>query len=366
MHLESSKGWGGQEIRILKEAILLREKGYRILFGVEKGALLKEFAEKEGFFVREFSFKKPSWIATFFSLRKWMRKEKVDLINTHSSLDSWIGGITAKSLKKKVLRTRHLSTPIKKGLNSKILYKYLADFVVTTCKKIVSVIVSQSEMDPKKCRSIPTGVSVDNFKVDEREKMEWPKTFQFKETDFIVGTTCFMRSWKGMDDLLQAAFLLKEKKDIKFLLIGGGNKDFYQKSAKDMGLENVYFTGHLEKPFSAMVNLDVFTLLSTAHEGVSQASLQAAFLKKPLITTNVGGLPEVCIDEKTGIVVPTFSPESVKKAILFFYENQDQSKAFGKNAKELVLEKFTQDQMVKEIEEVYQTLFPEEIFSKNV
>ncbi|MEL7431239.1 MAG: glycosyltransferase family 4 protein [Chlamydiota bacterium] len=359
MHLEASTGWGGQEMRILEEATVMRKRGYKILLVVEKGALLKKRAEERGFLVYECSFRKRYWWKTFWYLLYLLRKEQVDILNTHSSLDAWIGGFVGKVLRKPVIRTRHLSAPIKKGWNSKILYKLLADYVVTTCEEMVPKIVEQARQAKGRCLSIPTGILPENVVYDFAEKRSWEERFGIQPTDFIVGTACFMRSWKGIEDLLEAAHLLKQEKRIKFVLVGGGNQAYYQKRAEELGLgESVFFTGHLEKPFSAMALFDVFVLLSRANEGVSQASLQAAFLGlgRPLITTRVGGLPEVCQHFKTGIQVPTRSPAAVSEAILRLKNEEGLTKRLGKRAKELVLNKFTQTSMADQIEQIYQKI----------
>lgn len=113
------------------------------------------------------------------------------------------------------------------------------------------------------------------------------------------------------------------------------------------------FTSHLENPFPAIASLNIFTLLSTANEGVSQAILQAAFLKRPLISTKTGGLGEVCIDKLTGLNVPTFSPDSVAKAILIMKEDPALQEAYGEKAKALVIEKFTLKSTLDQMENVY-------------
>jgi glycosyltransferase involved in cell wall biosynthesis len=106
----------------------------------------------------------------------------------------------------------------------------------------------------------------------------------------------------------------------------------------------------------AISALDVFLLLSTAHEGISQASLQAAFLEKPLVTTHIGGLPEVCLHNETGIVVPPFSPEKVAEAVLTLAADAGLRKTMGQNARQLVENKFTFDHTLDGMESVYSML----------
>lgn len=356
LHTEASKGWGGQEIRILNESIGMRKRGHTIIFAVAKGAKIGMRAKLEGFIVYELDFRKIFWIGALFRLLWIIKKNQIDLINTHSSLDSWIGGITGRIAGIQILRTRHLSTNIKKGFNSRILYGFLADFVVTTCEAIVFLIAKESKKDFSRVVSIPTGVQTNQIDVHKEEMASFRTKFG-GESAFIVGTACFMRSWKGIDDFLMAAKILKDQEEIRWVIIGGGHFEKYIQKAKDLGLEDtVHFTGHLNSPFAAIQALDAFALLSTAHEGVSQAILQAAFLKKPLIATKTGGLSEVCIDRKTGILVQTFSPDQVVEAVLELKKNKALCTQYGENGHHLVLEKFTFQQTLDNMEEVYRKM----------
>jgi glycosyltransferase involved in cell wall biosynthesis len=98
--------------------------------------------------------------------------------------------------------------------------------------------------------------------------------------------------------------------------------------------------------------MDIFMHLNTANEGISQASVQAAYLSRPLITTPIGGLPEVCIDGKTGIIVPVLSPEKTADAVMALAENSHLRNILGSQAKALVEENFTLKQTIDQMEAV--------------
>ncbi len=352
LHLEASTGWGGQEIRILRESVGMQSAGHRVILGVMKGGKLIDEGCKAGFTCYSLDFRKHHWPITLIQIANLIRRHHIDLVNTHSSLDAWIGGMAAKMMGKAVVRTRHLSTPIKPGLNSKILYGILADVVVTTCSSIIPMICKQSGKSQGRCLSIPTGVDPLKIHYDKDAALSFRTSLGVKKTDFLVGTLCVMRSWKGIGDFLKAAVLLREIKEIKWVIIGGGHEKEYRKMAADLKLD-VHFTGHLPNPFTALGALDLFTLLSTANEGVSQAILQAAFLEKPLVATPIGGLCEVCIEGKTGLQVAPFSPPDVARSVLEMKENPARREAFGQRAKALVKEKFTLDRTIFEMEKVY-------------
>jgi len=354
LHLEASPGWGGQEIRILREAQSMRERGHQVLFAVMSDAFLAREARKEGFTVYEMNFQKLAWPFSLMRLLWLIRRHSVTLVNTHSSLDSWIGGIAARLSRVPIIRTRHLSTPNRPGLNSRLLYGALADFVVTTCAAIVPAIASQAGKPLSLVRSVPTGVDPARMQATEEAAQAFRCSLGVKEGDFLIGTACFMRSWKGLNDLMDAAVLLRKEPKLKWVIIGGGHQETYRKRAQELGLgSQLFFTGHLQDPIAALKGLDAFTLLSTAHEGVSQAILQAAFLQKPLIATATGGLGEVCLDGKTGIQVAPHAPEQVAAAVMRLMQDESARRRFGTNAQELVLNQFMFQKTVDEMEEIY-------------
>lgn len=354
LHLEASPGWGGQEIRILRESQGMRSRGHTVILCVMKGGGLVAEACKAGFTVYELSFQKKAWFVTFLRLLMIMKRHRIDLVNTHSSLDSWIGGFAARVMRIPIVRTRHLSTPIRPGLNSRLLYGTLADFIVTTCSAILPMISSQSGKPLSRIRSIATGVDPCRMQFSEQEVKEFRRASNCSEDDFLIGTACFMRSWKGINDFLDAAQILRTHEHLKWVIIGGGHEEAYRKRAAELDLGNVvHFTGHLKNPIFALQALDAFALLSTAHEGVSQTILQAAYLAKPLISTPAGGLCEICLDGQTGISVPPFSPQKVADAVIKLMRDRDSRIQLGKRARELVLDHFTLQHMLDQMEEVY-------------
>lgn len=352
LHTESSNGWGGQEIRILKEAQGMRSRGHEVILAVVEGGKLVGEARKEGFLVYELEYKKIKSFKTIAALVQIIRRHNIDIVNTHSSLDAWLGGIAARIGRKKIVRTRHLSTPIRGGLNSSVLYKGLADFVVTTSSAIVPLICEQAGIIASRCRCIPTGV--EPMQVDSEEMAEFRSSLGVGPNDCLIGTACVVRSWKGIKDFMRTAEILKEHKNLKWVVIGGGYIDQYKDLIDLKGI--LTFTGHMESPYACIAALDIFALLSTAHEGVSQSALQAAYLERPLITTPTGGLSEVCIDGETGFHVPTFSPDIVAENVLKLASDPDLRRRFGRAGRRLIEKKFTLPHTLDQMEEVYASL----------
>jgi glycosyltransferase involved in cell wall biosynthesis len=284
-----------------------------------------------------------------------MRSAQIDVVNTHSSADSWCSGIAARLLGKKVVRTRHLSTPIRKGLNSRILYNRLADRVVTTCEAAVAPIREQARLSQERCCSIPTGVDPSELQVSKVQAQRWREARGISPDTWLIGTVCVLRTWKGIFDLLRAAHMLRHESKIRWVVVGSGiNEPEFLAEHQALGLEQqVLFTGTIEPPFEAMAAMDTFCLLSTGHEGVSQALLQAAYLGKPLLATDVGGSPEVCLHHQTGLLVPPVSPADVAQAASWMAHHPHEARAMGEAAHELVAKRFTRQIMADQMEQIF-------------
>jgi len=355
LHTESSPGWGGQELRILREAEGMRERGYEVILAVREGGGLVKPALEAGFHVEEIPFRKSHLIQAFSKLISLIRKQRIEIVNTHSSLDAWLGGIAGKISGCRVIRTRHLSTPIRRGWNSRFLYNWLADTVVTTCAAVARRIRAQARLPAHRCLSIPTGVDPRKIAVDPAEVVAFREKYGISSTDVLAGTLCVLRGWKGVSDLLHAAKLLENVPHLKWLVVGSGaSEDYFRKQWRELKLEEkVIFAGHIEPPYTALAAMDIFLLLSWAHEGVSQASLQAAWLKKPLITTAVGGLREVCLDGETGYQVSARSPSDVAKAVKRLLLSSLLRQQMGEEAHTLVATHFTLEKTLDGMERVF-------------
>ncbi|MFC2049502.1 glycosyltransferase family 4 protein [Chlamydiota bacterium] len=355
LHTESSPGWGGQELRILREAEGMRERGHEIILALQQGGGLVEPARASGLTVYEIPFKRRNAVQILYQLLRLIHKEKVDIINTHSSLDAWLAGLAGKISRRRVIRTRHLSTPVRKGFNSRLLYNWLADYVVTTCEEAATVIRAQAQLPPERCLSIPTGVDPARIHFERQAVLQFKREHGIAETDCVAGTLCVLRGWKGITDLLHAAKLLEHVPHLKWIVVGSGSSEHqFHAECRALGLTHkVIFTGHLSPPYTALAAMDIFLLLSRGHEGVSQASLQAAWLKKPLVTTTVGGLPEVCLEGITGLQVSKYNPQAVSEAVLRLVNEPDLRDRMGWAAHELVQQRFTLKHTLDQMEALY-------------
>jgi glycosyltransferase involved in cell wall biosynthesis len=102
--------------------------------------------------------------------------------------------------------------------------------------------------------------------------------------------------------------------------------------------------------------MDVKVLASYANEGVPQSLLQAQAMARPVVGTAVGGIPEVIVDEETGLLVPPRNPHALARAMGRLMADADYRRELGRRGRELVVERFSMEKMASEIEAVYEVL----------
>ncbi|MDZ4383310.1 MAG: glycosyltransferase family 4 protein [Thermodesulfovibrionia bacterium] len=165
LHTESSTGWAGQEMRIILEAREMKKIGYNIIIAAQPGSGIIPAIDREGFGKEIMAMNKKNTITSVIYLIRIIAKYKVDIVNTHSSWDSWIASIAARISRHNpiIIRTRHLSTPVSKGLLSRIVYQYLPRLVITTGNSIRESLININRFPHDKIVSIPTGVDLDVF-----------------------------------------------------------------------------------------------------------------------------------------------------------------------------------------------------------
>ena len=133
LHTENSQGWGGQEIRILTEAAGMIKRGHEVQLIAPREARIFDEAQKHGVPVTALPIAKKR-LPGFFALRRWLNANPVDVINTHSSTDSWLVALACATLAHAptIVRTRHVSAPVSTNAATRWLYASAASAIVTT------------------------------------------------------------------------------------------------------------------------------------------------------------------------------------------------------------------------------------------
>jgi len=359
LHTEASKGWGGQEIRIFQESLSFTELGYKVLIACQEGSTLAERAKRAGLPVYIIRMEYPTALLTISKLLRIIKKEKVSIIHTHSSKDSWLAGIAGRIARVPVVRSRHLTTPVGQGYLSTFVYRHLSDIIITSGTHIKEVLMGRNKINPEKIVSIPAGVDVKRFDINIKgEKIR--TEFGLNDSYPIVGTVAILRHWKGHRYLLDAVpKVIAILPEAKFFIVGDGPQwNNLHQQTHTLGIEKyVIMPGFRDDIPEIIAALDIFILPSIASEATSQVIPQALAMGKPVIATDAGGLSEIIEDNVTGLLIPPKDPDAIANAIVRIARDKERAKETAMRGREKILKDYTFQRMIERTAEVYDYVF---------
>ncbi|HXJ79334.1 MAG TPA: glycosyltransferase [Candidatus Methylomirabilis sp.] len=337
LHTESSPGLGGQEIRTLREARWTAARGWRVILAGRPDGLLVERARQLGIEAVALPMKAAWDVRAMTHLLRLIRRERVDIVHTHSSVDAWLAGMAARAGRVPVVRTRHVSIAIRRGFNP--VYTWLADRVITSGEAIRRLVVTAGA-PADRVVAIPAGVDLAEFPYRQRSETV---ARDLGVSPPVIGSVAMFRGSKGHADLIEAFALVRRRNPgARLLLVGDGiRRAWVEGLVREASLEDaVVFTGFRKDVAALLGVMDCFVLASTRTEGVPQSLLQAFATGVPVVATNVGGVPEIVIDGATGVLVRT-GAEDLARGIERVLEDPGAAARRAVAARALVEERFS-------------------------
>lgn len=342
VHTEASQGWGGQEIRILTESAEMISRGHCVTILTPPTARIFAAARERGIPVVAMPIEKKR-LRGMLAMASWLRQNPVDLINTHSSTDSWLVALAQlfSGNHTPVVRTRHISAPVHSSWANRWLYGSACQAVVTTGESLRRDLLARLDLPPAHVVSVPTGIDLQRYsRPQAAPKSAARQRFGLPEGAFVIGIAATLRSWKGHDDLIDAFERLATRfPDLHLLIAGDGprREHLTQKTSMSPHAGRIHLVGHQEDVPAALAAMDLFALPSYANEGVPQAIMQAMAMGLPVVSTTVGAIDEAVRDGDTGFLVAPRNPEMLAGAIEKFLLSPalaDASGAAGRQAAE--------------------------------
>jgi len=162
--------------------------------------------------------------------------------------------------------------------------------------------------------------------------------------------TCVSRlvTDKGIGELIQAFLKVQEKhSDTVLWLIGDGRERKKFENAANNN-DSIIFHGQQADPVQFLAQSNVF-VHPTYHEGFSLALVEASMMKLPIIATNVGGNPEIIIDNETGLLVPEKDVTALTEAMIKLREDAELRTKLSEHARTQYIALFKFEDIVKNV-----------------
>jgi len=171
---------------------------------------------------------------------------------------------------------------------------------------------------------------------------------------------------KGIHTLLDAfELLMRSKEDLALVLVGplggfgyeklGSYQTWIRERIRFLGRDRVLATGAVsEEELIAFYSLaDIFVYPSVFQDPSPMAPLEAMSFGKPVVTSSVGGIPELVENQRTGLLVSPSNPYELANAIMTLAQDPAKRISMGREGRRKVLERFNWKTVAQEIEKLY-------------
>jgi D-inositol-3-phosphate glycosyltransferase len=217
---------------------------------------------------------------------------------------------------------------------TKYFFKYV-DYFVMLSKKVQADLL---KLKPEAKNKILPHPIYSNFG-EPIDKKEARKFLNLPEDGKLILFFGFIRDYKGLDILLEAMKILNAELNIKLIVAGEyySNEEKYRRIINALGIQNQLYlftdfipTSKVKFYFSAC-DAVILPYRNATQSGIVQIAMN---FHKPVIATNVGGIPEVISDNSSGFIVKNESPQDLAKAIKNFYKDNKEDQFISNIIKE--------------------------------
>lgn len=298
----------------------------------------------------------PKVVRGALRLRRLIQDQQIDLVHAQTRVAAVTTSLATRGTQVPFLTTAHGFFRPHYGRR---LFPCWGSAVIAISSQVLEHLKRDFRVDPSKIHLVHNGTDLTRFEVDiaPGERARRIAELGFDGRSPLIGIVARLSPVKGHHFLLQALSELRHELRVQCLVVGDGpTRDSFLKETQALGLNgSVRWIRWIQDSADILPLLDIFVLPSL-QEGLSLSILEAQAAGVPVVASNVGGISEVVMDGKTGILVPPQDPQALKQALKHLFEHPALARQMGRAGSEHVREAFSLDRMADQVVQVYDTV----------
>jgi glycosyltransferase involved in cell wall biosynthesis len=315
LYLDINTEWRGGQRQLLWMGEGLRRYGGRPIFALRTGVPLAKRAQEAGIEIVAIDPLIAEWGPwTVLRLRRVIRRERVAIVHAQSGHTMALAALASLGTRAKIVFARRVTTPLR--ANRPTRWKYArADRLISVSQAGVEGLLRAGVIE-ERVRVVPSGVPLSIPAAPA--STELLASFGVPAGAPLAVLVASLSAAKDPAIFVRAIQVARrEVPALHALLVGDGPlRDALAAEITALGLDGiVHLTGFRTDPEALEAAASVVVLTSKSLEGTPGVLLDALALGKPIVTTNVGGVPEVIEHDISGLILPIGDAEGIGRAI---------------------------------------------------
>ncbi len=362
LHLSAVANWGGGENHLQNLCAGLKDPSYEVrnfILCNAGGQFHKRLQETDlSYFPGNLLFKMdPRYI---LKIRSLCKSEKIDLIHIHDTTALTLAVMAGHLFTlPPFVFSKKTSFPVKPRKQTLYKYNYHKIKKVLCVSKATAAITSESVDNKEKIEVIYHGTNTEALK--KLSSLNLRKKLNLSPETLIIGNIANHIRAKDLETFVRTAAEIinnQQIKNVHFVQVG----TFTNRTADIKNLtrklnldSHISYLGEQRDAAGLIPQFDI-SLMSSQSEGLPQFILESLYHEVPVVSTNVGGIPEIIEDGVNGLLSPAHDHLSLANNLVSLIQNEELRRTFTKRTRETVEEKFTSHSMALKTLDIYKEI----------
>ena len=292
-----------------------------------------------------------------FRLAAFLSKQRVDVVHTHNPHALIYGAPAASLVRAVAVHTKHGRNPdAARRLWLRRTVSKLVDAYVAVTPTLAALAIEKRECEPARVCVIPNGIDAERFRPRAEARRRIRAELEIPDEAWVVGTVGRLSPEKNQALLVDAMTPLLDPRR-RLVLVGDGpeREPLSLRIAATWRTELVSMTGARSDVENLIAAFDAFALTSRS-EGLPLVLLEAMASGIPVVSTAVGGVPDLIEHGVTGFLVAAGDRVALTDRLEWLANRPPLAQKVAEVARQRVLERYTMQRMAREYEALYERL----------
>jgi glycosyltransferase involved in cell wall biosynthesis len=355
LHIDTARTWRGGQNQVLLTVLGLRALGHRSMLVAHAAGELRQRAQ-EGLELLPLAPKTEMDLSAAWRLSRLLKQLRPDVIHAHDphgvAMAALALSMSTQPVNPPLVASRRVDFHMKGNALSRWKYRQVDCFICAS--DAIREMVIADGVPASHAATVHEGIDIE--RVEAAPAADLHAELWLPHHAPIVGNVAALVPHKGHRHLIEAAaIVVKRIPDARFVIAGEGELHAtLERHIKDHHLEkHVFLAGFRPDVLSVHKAFDIF-VMSSITEGLGTSLLDAMACGKPIVATKTGGIPEVVLDGKTGLLVPPRDHEAMAAVIIRLLGDDRLRQTMGAAGHARVRDRFSAERMVRDTLQIYQ------------